>query len=173
MIAILLFSDPRNKPISEHDWAWWDQSLVRIASGILGGLMLILPVVLRWWLELLDRRHRDIRLLLGRHPLGSSDPVDWTSANLQRVRSPQEIFGTKTFGEAVPQALESGDFGRAMFAARLTGALGNRAKGEELTDVILKHPQVATALERIRRKPPSRDEFLPHSEWQSAHVFGG
>lgn len=155
----------------EAQYIWLDT--YRIPLFLLSGVMVIGSTALRWWLAKLDRRHRDIRLLLGRHLLGSSDPVFWTDTLLEKVRTPQEIFGTASFSEAVDPALKVGDYSRAMFAARLTGAKGNRLRGEELTDQILQHPEVQAMLPKLRKKPVDRTEILPQTEWQPTAIFAG
>lgn len=153
----------------EAQYVWLDT--YRIPLFLLCGVMVIGSIALRWWLAKLDRRHRDIRLLLGRHLLGSSDPVFWTDSLLQKVRTPQEIFGTASFSDAVTAALASRDYTQAMFAARLAGAKGNVLKGEELTDQILKQPDAQAALVKIRKNPVSREEILPQTDWQPTAVF--
>ena len=122
--------------------------------------------------DVADQRHRDIRLLLGRHVYGSSDPAFWTRKILRDVRPPQQSFCHATFAAAVPALLAEGDLERAMFAARLSTALESRRAGEELTDRILREPKVKAALERIRPDPALRSEILPPSEWQPAFLFG-
>ncbi len=96
-------------------------------------------------LRLLDRRTRAIRRLLGRHVFGSSDPACWTAPLLARVPPPGKAFGTATYADAVLPLLVLGDFGRAMWAARLAVALENPAVGEALTDAILEHPDSVLA----------------------------
>ena len=49
----------------------------------------------RWLLNRADQRHRDIRLLLGRHVFGSSDPAFWTRKLLRDVQPPQQAFGLR------------------------------------------------------------------------------
>lgn len=153
----------------EAQYVWLDT--YRIPLALLCGVMVIGSIVLRWWIARIDRRHRDIRLLMGRHLLGSSDAVFWTDTLLAKVRTSQEIFGTASFSEAVTAALASGDYAQAMFAARLAGAKGNLLKGEELTDQILKHPEVEAALAKLRKHPADRAEIIPPTDWRPTAIF--
>lgn len=151
--------------------AQWLDTYRFLIGSVVVALLIVLPFVVRWGLKRIDRRHCDIRLLLGRHLLGSSDPAYWTETHLHLVPPAQNVFGTPTFSEAVPRALESGDFMQAMFAARLTAALGNRRRGEELTDQVLRHPNVQEVLRKLRHDPSRRDEILGESEWKSTRLF--
>ena len=51
--------------------------------------------------------------------------------------------------------LEAREFAQAIWAARLTVALENRDKGEELTDAILQDENVLAAIEQVRKTPDS------------------
>lgn len=150
-------------------YTWLDT--YRVPLAILSVLLIVAPLALRWWIEVLDRRHRDIRLILGRHLLGSSDPVYWTRQTLSAVRPPQSVFGVGAYPEAVTSALATGDFSQAMFAARLAAAKTDRQAGESLTDNVLRHPQVQAALKHLRANPSRRDEFVSPTPWQPSRVF--
>ncbi|HET6422993.1 MAG TPA: hypothetical protein VFG20_04875 [Planctomycetaceae bacterium] len=153
----------------EANYVWLDT--YRIPLFLLSGLMVVGTIALRWWVAKLDRRHRDIRLLLGRHLLGSSDPFFWAESLLEKVQTPQQIFGTSSFSDAVSPSLTAGDYARAMFAARLTAAKGNRLRGEQLTDEILNDPGVQSVLRKLRARPMDRTEIVPATTWQPDAVF--
>jgi hypothetical protein len=120
--------------------------------------MLVLGVIgvgvsaLGWWaLAASDRRNREIRRLLGPHQFGSSDPATWTDDLLRAAHGPREAHGTATFADAVPRALAAGALSRAMWAARMSTALEDRAIGEMLTDTVRDDPKVQDALAQVRR----------------------
>ncbi len=126
---------------------------VRLAMG--GGGVLVIAACLVWWgtLAFLDRRNRDLRRVLGPDNPGSSDPATWTDDHLATVRRPRKLFGTASYADAVESLLDDGEFARAMLAARLTVALEDRAHGEELTDLVLRDPDVRAALRKVKRSP--------------------
>ncbi len=95
-----------------------------------------------------DRRARYIRLLLGRHDAGASDPVYWTDEMRDDLRGPEELFGMRQYASAVAKLLGGGEYSRAMWAARLATALEDAAEGEALTDEVLSHPGARTPGER-------------------------
>lgn len=107
-----------------------------------------------------NHRDRDIRLVLGQHELGSSDPAMWTEDVLQKVESPRGLFGTDSLLEGTRQALQRKNFALAMLGARLSVARGE-AQGEVLTDDILSHPDVLEKLPRLRKKPTLRARLFP------------
>lgn len=100
-----------------------------------------------------DSRTVDVRRVMMATPYGSSDPATWTSATLQAVYTPERIFGAPTFLDAAARALDSGEFGKAMLAARYTVALEDAMAGEALTDEILSHRDVRDALPLVHRDP--------------------
>lgn len=105
------------------------------------------------------RRRRDIRLVIGRHEWGSSDPTTWPKAIANRVR-PAQDFRVKSFAELSERFARKRQWPQAMFAARLCAALEKRGKGERLTDQILDDVDVANALDDIRNDPERRDEHF-------------
>ena len=113
-----------------------------------------------WFLSHADQRCRNIRRVLGPHNLGSSDPATWTGQTLKSTPSSRELFGTESYAEAVCLLLEAREFARAMLAARLTVAVENREKGEDLTDSILQDPNVRRAIEQVRNNPDSWTEVM-------------
>ena len=56
--------------------------------------------------------------------------------------------------------LDQGRYSRAMWAARLAAALEDAAAGEALTDMVLKHPDVAAAVGEVRRDPRRWSELM-------------
>ncbi|HZT78945.1 MAG TPA: hypothetical protein VFA26_01885 [Gemmataceae bacterium] len=107
-----------------------------------------------WWLLAeTDRRNRDLRTVLGKHQLGSSDPATWTDDILSDINDPRQAYNADTFEEAAERLLKEGRFSSAMWAARLCAALEDPARGEELTDEILRDPDVQQALAEVRRNP--------------------
>lgn len=104
-------------------------------------------------LDRADQRHRNVRYLLGRHGLGSSDPADWTSDRFAAPPSPRELYGTETFAEAIPDLLRNGEYSRAMWAARLSVVLEDARAGENWTHSVLVHPRVEESLKAVRLNP--------------------
>lgn len=146
----------------------------RIALGAGGVLLAVAGVMTRLRLGHADRRHRDIRRVLGRHLLGSSDPATWRADVLDQVRSPARLYGTSTHAEAVPALLGTGRYSRAMFAARLAVAMEDPRTGEQLTSTILHHPDVRGILERIRQDRGCRSEAAARDDaWETAELFEG
>jgi hypothetical protein len=135
--------------------------LAPLVIGIIGllmvpvvGLGLIALATLGWWLlALSDRRNRNIRLLLGQHDLGSSDPATWTTEQLDNEEKPRQMFGTDTYAQAVPDRLAQGDFAGAMWAARLSVASEQIPEGEKLTSTVLSNREVQNALKQVRKNP--------------------
>jgi hypothetical protein len=69
----------------------------------------------------------------------------------QMAGEPRLAYGTETFAEAAEVMLERGSYARAMWAARVCVVRENRQEGEALTDRILADPEVARALDEVRR----------------------
>lgn len=105
----------------------------------------------------LDRRDRDLRLVLGPHSRGSSDPATWSSELLAELRPPQELYGAPSYLVAARNLMGEGRVHTAMWAARLAVAKEDPLKGEELTDEILAHKKVRESIDRIAADP---------SQWQ-------
>lgn len=106
---------------------------------------------LRAFVRAQDQRTRDVRIVLGPHPGGSSDPALWHPELLTSV--PQHSVADGAV------ALDRGDYASAMFTARVLVGRGE-AEGEALTQQILSHPVVAGALQTLRKAPWRRDELL-------------
>lgn len=113
-----------------------------------------------WGLKVWDKRDADIRYLLGRHELGSSDPATWAPQLLPVIGRPQNLFGTRTYAAAVQPLLERGEYSQAMWAARLAVALENQREGEALTDKLLRDRNVQRAVEAVRREPARWAEVM-------------
>lgn len=153
--------------------AWLQQGYNLLLVGVGGALVMAGAFVIRHLILRADRRHQNIRLLLGRHFFGSSDPRFWTREYLKMVRPPQPVFDAPTFAAAVPALLQAGEFQAAMFAARLSTALEDSAAGERLTDAVLSNPDAMATADRLRRRWLSCDEepALPPSAWHPAELF--
>jgi hypothetical protein len=109
-----------------------------------------------------ETRHRGIRLLLGRHEWGGSDPATWSEELVAEVVNPKAEFGVESYAALAVQERKAGRLGKAMWAARLCAAIEDEAQGEELTDAILTEAEEAGQLRRVRRRPGDRDkEFGP------------
>jgi hypothetical protein len=108
-----------------------------------------------------DRRNRDIRLLMGRHAFGSSDPALWRP-DVLRAANPEPLIGSSDIAGTAERELRQGHFPRAMLAARLLVAHGD-PRGEPLTARILADPRVVDRLERIRKQPWRIAELVPEA----------
>lgn len=106
-------------------------------------------------LDRCDRRTRDIRLVLGPHELGSSDPALWPPDVVEKTVSPDLAQA----GDALARA----DFPHAMAMARLAVARG-MPDGERLTGDILGDPRIAAILPALRKAPWKRGELLAAAE---------
>jgi hypothetical protein len=92
-----------------------------------------------------------IRILLGPHTFGASDPATWTDDTVaQAIPSLKEGLGAESFAQAAERFLNSQDFRSAMWAARVSTTCEDSRRGERLTDRILEHPRVSEALEKFR-----------------------
>jgi hypothetical protein len=129
-------------------------SLVARAAGF---WLFILCGVAMAGLWLLNRRDQQIRLLLGRHRLGASDPVTWTDDLRALVAPPHTWFGAATFAEACQSLLAQDKVCEAMWAARLCAAIEDPLRGHELTETVLRAPIAQAELSRLRSlaTPPS------------------
>lgn len=120
-------------------------------SLLIGVVLAGSGAALRRWLQARDGRTRDIRLVIGPSPNGTSDPALWPRDHALKLE-------LAPFDE-IRSALSAGQFGRAMHIARLAVAQGN-LDGEAATDEILRHPRVVEVLPALRRTPWLRDEIL-------------
>ena len=128
---------------------------------VLGIVALVAAIGLGIWAYVLSReprRDRLIRLLLGLHEWGSSDPATWCDRIVKDVVDPKKAFWIESFRTLAEQALAGHKWAEAMWAARLCTVIEDSDKGEALTDSILQNPKVAERLRRVDRKPASREE---------------
>jgi hypothetical protein len=159
----------------EEDRRW---VLLAILAGLSAGVF-VAAILTHRQVRRLDQRERDIRLLLGTHTWGSSDPAYWHPDLLDDVIEPADRFGVKTFLNLARRHLEERDWCRAMWAARIAAALEDEQQGESLTSKILEQPAVRKVLGQLRKDPSRRDELLgeppPLSTWvrgvPERHIF--
>jgi hypothetical protein len=98
-----------------------------------------------------DARTRDVRLVIGPHEAGSSDPALWSKEVLEKVK-PVALSDAQA-------SLQGGRYAQAMMRARIAAAQGD-PEAERLTDEILAHPEIQAALPALRREPWRRGEIL-------------
>lgn len=113
-------------------------------------------------------RHRQIRVVLGRHTWGHSDPATWHKSIKQHVQEPQ-TFGADSFAKLAIRAMKKGEWSKAMWAARLCALAENQDRGEELTDEILDQDEVRSSLPHVTRNPHDHNEEFgkppPLKQW--------
>ena len=103
-------------------------------------------------------RHRSIRLLLGPHEWGSSDPATWHEDVVKDVLSAQVALGADSYAALSERALQQDRWCEAMWGARLCAAVEDQQRGEALTDAILRKSEVIERLQRVARRLESRDQ---------------
>lgn len=145
LIGAHAVSPPAGQSYVAREWAVLRPILIPltpclILAGIVGQVLMSRSA----------RRQRDIRLLLGLHRRGSSDPTMWPEDELGTLNSAQAMFGTSTYADAVHQLLLAEAWTGAMWAARLTAARENGKTGEALTAEVLGHPGTQKALQNYR-----------------------
>src|SRR5262249_13394897 len=108
----------------------------------------------------------DIRRLIGPYPLGSSDPAQLTGETREAFRgNPKVSYGVPTYAEAVPRLLDERRYSSAMWAARLSTAFEDPARGGEWTDEVRADPDVEAARRAVRRQPAAwKDVMLSPAE---------
>lgn len=126
----------------------------------IGLLLGALAFGLWWLLGTIDRRDRDIRVVLGYHQMGASDPAHWPEEMQRQINPPADHLGVESFADAVGPCLTLGDFNQAMWYARACVALEDAAEGEALTDRILRHPLVEVGLQEFRKKQKTWNEVM-------------
>lgn len=134
----------------EKGWQFQGNDLMFLVGCVLA---MSIPCCVWTALYFFDRRNRNFRRVMGPSMLGTSDPVTWKEEMLFAALSPQELYQTSTFEQAVDQCLANGEYGKAMFAARMSAALESRSNGEAMTDQILNDPYVAEHLPEVHRNP--------------------
>jgi hypothetical protein len=140
-LLLLAFPSPKNPEYGAQ--MFWYVSVPPFVLWILGSL----------WSRSRTARPRKIRLLLGPHTLGTSDPATWTDETVrQAVSSLKALLDAESFSHAAELFLSRNDFHKAMWSARLCAAWEDRAQGERLTDQILQHPRFSEALKTARSR---------------------
>lgn len=137
-----------------------------IAFGIGAAVFFLLSVVaLIYWrmARVDDHRDVDIRLVLGRHEWGSSDPVYWTAEYVEMIAEPARRFHHESYAKLAQELIGQKDWVKAMWAARLSAAKEDLQKGEALTDSVLQHPDVQEILATLRKAPEQREKLLGQS----------
>jgi hypothetical protein len=142
-----------------------------ILSMFIGsGFVFVLSTISLLSLRSKNIRNRDIRLILGRHQLGSSDPAMWTEEVFANIKPSTQLFGTDSELEAGRKALNEGRFAQAMLAARLAVAKGE-SLSEDLTDEILQDARVRENIHKVRKKPWRRHELFREDAVQSVGLI--
>jgi hypothetical protein len=138
-------------------------------GSILSTIAFVVSVCILLWVHRVNRRDRDIRILLGAHTWGSSDPAYWHQDLLREVIVPANAFGIKNFAELASKSLQAGDWNQAIWAARLCTATEDLKLGESLTSEILAQKEIQTKLRLTRNNPSHREEYfgqsLPLETW--------
>lgn len=123
-------------------------------------------------------RNREIRLLLGRHTWGSSDPATWHTTICKDIIAPQTLQ-IKDYATLARIAMGKRRWSVGMWAARLCTAVENQDEGERLTDAILAEAEVRQGLGQIRSNPTAHETLFgkayPLEKWivcnPATHVF--
>jgi len=145
LLGLHALSPPTGKSYVVREWTVLQPILVPLAPCLIVG-----GIVGQVLMGNSGRRQQDIRLLLGLHRLGSSDPSMWPDNELEAFNFTQSVFGTSTYADAVPQLLQAEAWTGAMWAARLTTARENRTAGDALTADVLAHPGTQKALQSYK-----------------------
>jgi hypothetical protein len=140
-----------------------------LVFAVFSAILLVGSIVALVHLRTRDQRNRDIRLLMGTHTWGSSDPAYWHTDLLQLVVSPSQAFGVSSFQALTRDRIGARDWCRALWAARLCCAVEDYPLGEALTTEILDQPDVLKILSQLRKHPEERENLLgppiPLSTW--------
>lgn len=125
------------------------------------------------WSRKDERREQDIRLLLGMHAWGSSDPAYWHTSLLPQVK-PATALGANRYADLARGWLAAGQWCWAMWAARLCAAVESLEIGEAITDQILAADAVQAHLRHVRKNPPTRDSAFgptpPLATWVKGDI---
>lgn len=127
----------------------WSLGVLTLVVGI--GLAVLAFVSSRQ-----EPRDRQIRLLLGPHAWGSSDPATWHKSIRRDIVDPRDLKAA-SFADFAKEAIEDKEWSFAMWAARLCVAVQDEETGEKLTDEILSNPEVRRSLEVVWRRPAERN----------------
>jgi hypothetical protein len=96
----------------------------------------------------------------------------WSEELVDEVVAPKEAFGVESFAALAKKQRAAGRWGEAMWAARLCAAVENDAKGQSLTDAILEEPEVCERLQRVRKRPDTRDKEFGQASGLAKWVKG-
>lgn len=168
--AIRLRDDPAFKSkVLRTNWSARGSAVFFIAGGpflwgfkvhwSLGVLTLVVGIglaVLAFVSSRQEPRDRQIRLLLGPHAWGSSDPATWHKSIRRDIVDPRDLKAA-SFADFAKEAIEDKEWSFAMWAARLCVAVQDEETGEKLTDEILNNPEVRRSLEVVWRRPAERN----------------
>jgi hypothetical protein len=116
-------------------------------------------VVILIMLRRANRRHRRIRLVLGTHEWGSSDPATWHDEAIALVKPPQTL-NEASFESLARRSVANKQWPMAMCAARICCRIENQTAGESITDEILADPQVSHAVAKLEKAPGERHSIL-------------
>ena len=103
-----------------------------------------------------ETRHCNIRLLLGLHEWGSSDPATWADELVDLVKPATEL-NISSYAELADHEKKAKRWCRAIWAARFSAAIEDKSQGEALTDSILAEPTVIEQVRNVMRKTNTRD----------------
>lgn len=140
-----------------------------LAASVLSLVYVIGFALIYFYFRTLDRHERDIRLVLGKHAWGSSDPAYWHADLLESLRAPKEAFGVQSYAALARKCIKEAEWDRAMWAARLCTAVEDCQRGEKLTDEIMAQAEVEALLGEIRKDPSRRSAVfgkpIPLETW--------
>lgn len=138
-------------------------------ASFVGAILLIAGIVNMFAGSKENARTRDIRLILGKHVWGSSDPGLWPKSIRPMIADAKKKFGVESYAELARQALRKEQWAKAMWAARLLVALGQDKLGEQLTDEILAAEAIQEPLEYVRGHVDQRandfDKPMALTDW--------
>ncbi len=168
--AIRLRDDPAFKSKAlRYNWSFRSMMVVLILCAplcrflvvhwSLGVLTLVVEIglaVLAFVSSRQEPRDQQIRLLLGPHAWGSSDPATWHKSICRDIVDPRDLKAA-SFADFAKEAIEDKEWSFAMWAARLCVAVQDEETGEKLTDEILNNPEVRRSLEVVWRRPAERN----------------
>jgi hypothetical protein len=131
--------------LTKYDEGLW------VALGSIAGSALGLSL-----LGMTSRRSRDVRLVLGRHGLGSSDPGTWPRELVEQVTAACPYAGSLSI-TTVRRLLDQDRPVQAMWLARLAKGLG-LPWAEQATDAVLNDARVRSRLAETRKAPWKRSD---------------
>jgi len=173
LLFLLIFTTPVLPLVAVIHWMDGKSSWILLTVfAVLSAILLVASIIVLVSQKRADRRHQAIRLMLGTHAWGSSDPAFWHTDLLPLVVRPAQAFGVDSFSVLARKYSGAGDWCRATWAARLCCALEDLSLGETLTSEVLERPEASKILLRLRKNPEEREEVLgppiPLSTWIAA-----